>query len=71
MISYRVTYQIRRKASLSVPQGDWQDKESVVVAGEDAMEAICKTVEDNSGYDFRLKEIKVNGRVDMIAKSLR
>jgi len=52
MIAYRITYQTRRKTGISTHQGDWQDKEDVVVAGDDAREAVNEIVDSLSGHDF-------------------
>lgn len=71
MTSYLVTYQVRRKGGVGIPQGDWIDREMIVIAGDDAREAINETIDNNTNHDFRLREIKVNGRVDVIAQSLR
>ncbi len=72
MISYRVIYQTRRKESISTWQGDWQDEEIVVVAGEDAMEAIDDVVKVASillGKDFRLRGVEIIGQVDIVSRS--
>lgn len=71
MTSYLVTYQVRRKGDVGIPQGDWIDREMIVIAGDDAREAINETIDNSTNHDFRLREIKVNGRVDVIAQSLR
>lgn len=72
MTSYRVTYQIRLRVGVGIPQGDWLDKEMIVVSGDDAREAINETLDKiKTCYSFRLKEIKVNGRVNVISQSLR
>lgn len=72
MTSYRVTYQIRLRECVGIQQGDWVKKEMIVVAGEDSRETINATLDIvNTGYDFRLKEIRIIGRVDVIAQSLR
>lgn len=72
MISYRVKYQVRRKDGLSTPQGEWQDKEEVVVAGEDAREAINAVMHNvpNHHNCFRLIGVKVKGKIDVIAQGL-
>ena len=70
MTSYRVTYQTRRKAGVSTYQGDWQDKEGIVVAGDDAREAVDEIVDGLSGHDFRLKSVEATGQVLAIARSL-
>jgi len=52
MTAYRITYQTHRKAGLSTYQGDWQDREGVVVAGDDARGAVDEIVDSLSGHDF-------------------
>ncbi len=70
MIVYLIRYQTRRREAVSIPQGDWQDKEVRVVAGEDAREALNELVGTIENIDFRLRGIEVCGRVDMIAHGL-
>jgi len=70
MTAYRITYQTLRKAGPSTHQGDWQDKEDVVVARDDAREAVDEIVGSLSGHDFRLKSVEVTGQVTAIARSL-
>lgn len=65
-----VRYQIRRKSKLAgIGKGEWQDKEVVVLAGDDAIEAVDEVV-DNPGLEFRLKQVNVWGHVDVIARKL-
>ena len=72
MTVYLIRYQTRRKyIYASVPQGEWQDKEIRVVAGEDAREALNEILGTFKGFDFRLRGIEVCGRIDMIAQGLR
>lgn len=69
MISYKIKYQTRRRESVSIWQGDWQDKEIVVVAGEDAREAVDDVVKVANillGKDFRLRGVEIIGQVDII-----
>jgi hypothetical protein len=54
---------------LTLPSGDWKDKEKTVLADEDAREAINEIVDSLQGYSFRLKGVKAVGQVDMIAKT--
>ncbi len=72
MTSYRVKYQTRRKSKLAgIGQGEWQDKEVIVLAGEDAKEAIDEIVDIDPGLESRLKKVDAWGRVDVIARRLR
>ncbi len=71
MTAYLIKYQIRRRGGISIHQGDWQDKEVMVVAGDDARRALDEVVNAVQDQDFRLREIKVCMQVDMIAKELR
>lgn len=70
MTSYLVMYQIRRKRGVSISQGDWQDKEDVVIAGDDAREAVDEIVYGLSDHDFLLKGVKMMGQVTAISRSL-
>lgn len=67
MTSYRVMYQTRRQASSGISPGEWRDKEMVIVAGDDAMDAIAFVLEKYSRFDIRIKGVKVVGQVDAIA----
>ncbi|KKN91214.1 hypothetical protein LCGC14_0220820 [marine sediment metagenome] len=72
MTSYLIKYQTRRKhRCASIPQGEWQDKEIRVVAGEDAREALDEILGTFKGFDFRLRGIEVCGQIDVIAQKLR
>lgn len=70
MTSYKVMYQIRRRSAVSIPKGDWQDKEDVVVAGDNAVEAIDEIGDNLRGYDFRLKGVEIVGQITKIVKSI-
>jgi hypothetical protein len=70
MTAYRITYQTRRRAGLSIHQGDWQNRENVVVAGDDARDAIDEIINGLGGYDFRLQSVEVTGQVTAIAHNL-
>lgn len=70
MTSYRVTYQIRRREGVSISQGDWQDKEVIVVAGDDAMDAIWEVQNAVVDHDFRLRTVEVRERIDIIVQGL-
>lgn len=67
MTIYLVKYQTRRREIVSVPQGDWLDKEIAVLAREDGWDALDQAFISCSGYDFRLKEVKIIGHVDIVA----
>ncbi len=67
MKTYIIRYQTRRKGSTTMRQGDWQDKEMCVVAGENAMEAWVAVIMDLRGMDYRLRSISVDRHVDLIA----
>lgn len=72
MTSYRIRYKIRRRSDeASIGQGEWQDKEVRVVAGEDARKAVAAIYDTTEGHDFCLREIKVIGEVDIIAQTVR
>ena len=71
MTIYLIKYQIRYRDMVSIPQGEWQDKEVRVVAGDDARDAVSEVIDTVAGQDFRLKEIKVCGQIDIIAQKLR
>jgi len=43
----------------------------VVVAGDDAREAIDEVVDALRGYDFRLERVEATGQVMAIARKLR
>lgn len=67
MTSYLITYQTRRKDGVGIHQGDWQYKKCVIVAGDDAREAVgWINLSCCLDYDFRLRSIGVIGQVDMI-----
>lgn len=69
MTSYKIMYQVRTKAGKAgLPGGDWQDKESVVVAGEDAMEAVLATFWNNEINEFRLRGVELIGQVDIVVE---
>lgn len=70
MTSYLVRYQTRRRAVPSIYQGNWQDKEDVVVAGDDAREAVDAIIDSISGHDFRLMGVEKKGMVSVIAKGI-
>lgn len=69
MIAYQIRYQTCRNGRLTIPSGDWQDKEKTVLADEDARGAVNKIIDSLQGYSFRLKGVEVVGQVDMIAKT--
>lgn len=71
MISYKIKYQTRRRETVSAWRGDWQDKEIVVVAGDDAIEAINEVARVVLGKDFRLRGVEIVGHVDIISHSER
>lgn len=71
IITYRIKYQTRRRSEVSIPQGDWLDKERVVLAREDAREAINEVISTINNSDFRLRGVEIVGRVDMIACNLQ
>ena len=53
-------------------QGDWQDKESVVLSDNDARDAVEEvSVNHCDWWDFRLIDISSIARVDMISKVIR
>ena len=62
MTAYRIKYQTRRRNGISIPQGNWLDKEKVVLAGEDANEIVNTT----RNHDFRLKGVEIITSVDII-----
>lgn len=66
MTAYRVKYQTRRKSNISIHEGDWQDKQKIILADDDAMPVIKVIVSDNKGFDFRLKEIHIMTNVDSV-----
>ncbi len=68
MTAYLIRYQIRRRGIISIPQGDWQDKEEIVVAGDDGRDAVNEIVGSLQGRDFLLKEIEIIGQVTKIAQ---
>lgn len=69
MTAYRIKYQTRRKGGVAIWKGDWQDKEMIAVAGEDAREIIDGLVDTLRGHDFRLRGIEVIVRVDIMARN--
>ena len=70
MTAYRIKYQIRRKAITAVPQGEWRDREEVIVGNDDATGVIDEITDSFTSHDFRLREIEVVLSVDSIALSL-
>lgn len=66
MTIYLIRYQIRYRSMVSIPQGEWQDKEMRVVAGDDARDAIDEVMNTVVDQDFRLKEIEVCGQIDIV-----
>lgn len=70
MIAYLIKYQTRRRCGASTHQGDWQDKEAVVVAEEDAREAVDNIVNDLRDHDFRLRGVEEVAQVTKIARRL-
>ncbi len=70
MTAYLIRYQIRRRGRISIPRGDWQDEEKIVVAGDDGREAINEIVDSITNYDFRLRSVEEVRRVDRISKRL-
>lgn len=80
MTAYRIKYQIRRKGVTRKTHimsgrpwstdGEWQDKEKVIVVGEDAREAIDEIVSTLSNNDFRVRGVEIITDVDIIAHGL-
>ena len=70
MTAYRVKYQIRRREMTAIPQGDWQDREEVIVDNDDATGVIDEIADSFTSHDFRLREIEVVLSVNSIALSL-
>jgi hypothetical protein len=64
---YIVKYQTRRKGNVSMRQGDWQDREMCVVAGENAISAWAEVIMSLRGVDYHLTSITVDRQVDLIA----
>lgn len=71
MTVYQIKYQTRSKEGLSIPQGEWQDKEEFIVAGDDAREAVDEVVRTIRNHDFRLIEVKSSGCVHRIAHGIK
>lgn len=72
MTSCMIRYQTRRKNKLAgIGQGEWQDKEVVVLAGDDAIEAVDAMADIDPDLEFRLKRVVKWGYVDIIAQRLR
>lgn len=65
--SYKIIFQIRRKGNISIWQGDWQDKEVVILGGDDATEIVNEMATTFPHHDFRLKGVEIIGQVDAIS----
>lgn len=70
MTAYKIKYQLRRKEITAVPQGEWQDKEEVIVDNDDATGAIDEIADSFPSHDFRLRGVEVLMRIDSIALNL-
>jgi len=70
MVAYIVKYQTRRKGSVTMRQGNWQDKEKCVVAGDNAMEAWVEVIMNLRGVDYHLTSIAVDRRVNLISTTI-
>lgn len=71
MTSYQIRYQIRRKDAIpGVGMGEWQDRQWVVVADDDAMGSVLEIADSFPSHDFRLKEVEMCGHVDEISQEL-
>jgi len=54
----------------AIPQGEWQDREEVIVDNDDATGVIDEIADSFPSHDFRLREVEVVLRIDSIAMSL-
>ncbi len=54
----------------AIPQGDWQDREEVIVNNDDATGVIDEIADSFPSHDFRLREIEVVLNIDSIAINL-
>ncbi len=70
MTAYRVKYQIRRIEMTAIPQGDWQDREEVIVGNDDATGVIDEIANSLPSHDFRLRGVEAIMKIDFIALSL-
>lgn len=70
MTSYKIIFQIRRKESVAIHQGDWQDKEIIILGGDDATEIVNEMVTTFPYHDFRLKEVRICGKVDALSQGV-
>lgn len=70
MILYLVTYQTKRKGITSVPEGEWMDKEKIIIGTKDATSVINVIKDMCLVHYFRLKGITEISKVDMIIPNL-
>jgi len=54
----------------AIPQGDWQDREEVIVGNDDATGVIDEIAESFPRHDFRLRGVEAIMKIDFIALSL-
>ena len=66
MTTYQIKYQTRIKANVSIRQGEWQDEEEFIIAGDDAREAIYEVERTTYDHDFRLIEVRPFGHIERI-----
>ncbi len=72
MTVYRVQYQTRSKAGGSgLSQGEWQDKQSIVVVKNDGMEAVDMITQTYCNHDLRINRVVPIVDVDMLSKDLQ
>ena len=68
MTAFKIKYQLRRKACQSIPQGDWQDKEYIVVTDEDATNAVIELmIATFDHHETRLRGVEAISEIDYIS----
>ncbi len=67
MVAYRVIYKTKRPASVSITEGEWINKTSVVVVESDGVRAVGFIQAGRSSLCFRLVGVEYVCRVDTVA----